>query len=421
MKKKILVFPCGSEIGLEIYRSLSYEKNLILYGGSSMKCDPGKMYYENYDNNFPYITDDKFYDYLNDFINKNNIDIFYPAMDLVIKNVAENLDKINCKVIIGDPHTINICMSKKKTYEILKTEVKVPKILQLEEIKDFPVFVKPDFGYGSRGAFKVNNYNELKGIDINKYLILEYLPGDEYTVECFTNNHGELIFVKGRKRSRIINGISASTYFVDNKEFEKIALKINKKLNFNGAWFFQLKEDINKKLTLLEVAPRIAGVSGLVRNLGVNLPLLNLYNLENSSIKVIENKFNIELEKSLVSKYKVDINYKHVYIDLDDTIILNNKINSTVIKFIYECINSDCKVYLITKHQGDLQACLRKYKISNLFDEIIWISKNEKKSDYIKHHDQSIFIDDSFSEREEVYKKLKIPVFSPDAIECLLK
>lgn len=419
MKKKILVFPCGSEMGLELFRSLSYEKNLVIYGGSSMDSDPGRMYYDNYFNLFPYITDETFFDFLNDFIEKYEIDIFYPAMDLVIKEVAKNLKKINCQVVIADTDAIEVCMSKKKTYQLLQSEIKVPAILDKQNISNFPVFIKPDFGYGSRGATKVANLNVLKSFDLDNYLILEFLPGKEYTVECFTNIDNELVFVKGRERSRIINGISASCQFVEKEQFQDIAYRINKKLNLTGAWFFQLKEDANGELTLLEVAPRIAGGSGLVRNLGINLPLLNIYNIENLKVDILENNFNIGFEKSLVSKFKLDIDYNHVYIDLDDTIILNKSINSLAIKFIVECINRGSKIHLITRHQGQLYKYLNQFRITSLFDEIIWIGKNEKKSSYIKNNN-SIFIDDSFKERKEVFENTGIPVFSVDAIECLL-
>jgi hypothetical protein len=36
MKKNVLVFPCGSEIGLEIHKSLSYSTHFTLVGGSSV-------------------------------------------------------------------------------------------------------------------------------------------------------------------------------------------------------------------------------------------------------------------------------------------------------------------------------------------------------------------------------------------------
>ena len=56
----------------------------------------------------------------------------------------------------------------------------------------------------------------------------------------------------------------------------------------------------------------------------------------------------------------------------------------------------------------------------NLFDDIIIIDdKSTKKSSFIKTR-HSIFIDDSFAERKDVFNNCGIPVFSVDAIEVLI-
>ncbi len=62
-----------------------------------------------------------------------------------------------------------------------------------------------------------------------------------------------------------------------------------------------------------------------------------------------------------------------------------------------------------------------KFKINrNLFDKIIVIKENELKSNYIKNQN-SIFIDDSFSERMDVANKCKIPTFDCSMVESLLE
>ena len=47
LKKKVLVFPCGSEIGLELHRALGKAKEVVLYGASSVS-DHGEFVYENH-------------------------------------------------------------------------------------------------------------------------------------------------------------------------------------------------------------------------------------------------------------------------------------------------------------------------------------------------------------------------------------
>ena len=59
MKKNILVFPCGSEIALEIYKSLKYSIHFNLIGASSVE-DHGRFVYENYIGNLPYISQERY-------------------------------------------------------------------------------------------------------------------------------------------------------------------------------------------------------------------------------------------------------------------------------------------------------------------------------------------------------------------------
>ena len=91
-----------------------------------------------------------------------------------------------------------------------------------------------------------------------------------------------------------------------------------------------------------------------------------------------------------------------------------------VIRYLYQLVNDNKNIYLLTRHKDDIYNSLDKYRISKyIFTEIINIDQDKLKSDYIIK-DKSIFIDDSFRERIEVYEKLKIPVFDIDMVESLV-
>ena len=53
-KKRILVFPCGSEIGLEVNRALSNDIHFEMYGASSLP-DHGKFVFKNYIEGVPFV------------------------------------------------------------------------------------------------------------------------------------------------------------------------------------------------------------------------------------------------------------------------------------------------------------------------------------------------------------------------------
>ena len=174
----------------------------------------------------------------------------------------------------------------------------------------------------------------------------------------------------------------------------------------------------------MEVAPRIAGTMGLYRNLGINFALLSIYDALGLDIEVINNKYSLEIDRAFINRFNLDYCYKNVYIDLDDTIIIKNNINPKVMEFLYQCLNSNIKLHLLTRHLSrfneDVVEVLKKWRINELFDSIITVPKNDKKSYYIKEK-SAIFIDDSFSERFDVLKNIKIPVFDVSSIESLIK
>ena len=427
--KRILVYPCGTEIGLEVYRAMQYSIHYELIGGSS-NYDHGRFVYENHIDDLPFITDkstrediDKF----NKDISSYNIDMIYPAMDGVLTVFSKYRDALTPIVIAPDYETTQVTRSKKRTYETLYGRIPVPKLYSNEQIESgnviFPIFSKPDIGQGAVGTKKINDISDFRSFNRNdgSQLFLEYLPGIEYTIDCFTNSEGKLIYCKGRTRKRIKNGISVNAFFVEKPEFVEYAEIINKRIHQKGGWFFQLKESSTGELKILEVASRIAGTSAITRNIGVNLPLLttNLYNNIRCD-DVIINDYEIELDRALENRYKVKLDYKTVYIDYDDTVVCKGKVNLSVIKFLYQCLNNKKRIILLTKHEGNLEKELVYYRINNIFDEVIHISKTEEKINYIKEK-KSIFVDDSYGERRAIHERMGISVFDINALECLME
>lgn len=421
--KNILVFPCGSEIGLDIYSSVKYSTHFHLIGASSVE-DHGSFVYHDYISDIPFVSSPDFIPTLRQIIRDRKIDAVYPTMDSAIDVLKSNEYELGCKVISSPKETASICLSKSKTYQYLKDTIRIPKQYEHEAITRFPVFVKPDIGYGSRGASIVHDAETLHRLLANNpdLIVLEYLPGKEYTVDCFTNRKGELLYAAARERNRIKGGISVNTSFPeDQTEFIELAKIINNKILFRGAWFYQVKRDTKGKLCLMEIASRLGGSSLLSRAIGVNLALLTLFDAFDIDVSIQRNdNYNVVLDRALNSRYRCEkLVFSTVYIDYDDCLILNkNTINIDLVRFLYLCVNAGKKNVLLTKHLGDLSDELTHFRLNQLFDEIIHIGQDQEKIDYI-HTTDAIFIDDSFAEREKIKEHFCIPVFGPEMIDLL--
>jgi hypothetical protein len=413
----ILVFPCGSEIGLEVYNSLFCQKDINLIGVNSVN-DNGRFVYQNYIGDAPYIDDDNFIEFFKKIVEIHNIDYIIPAMDIAIYKLKKYEKELNCSVLASPIETLEIIRKKSSTYEFLKDKILTPKIINEKNV--YPIFSKPDIGSSSRNTIKIESDIDFEYAK-NKFpnnILLEYLPGEEYTVDCFTDKKGDLKFVEARIRSRIHNGISVETNIIKDKKIFEIAKIINKNLILDGSWFFQLKKNINDEYCLLEIASRFAGSSVINRLRGINFSYLNILN-QTGDIEIIKNDFSIVLGRALDIKTITNINYENVYIDYDDTLIIKNKVNTDALKFLYKCLNENKNIFLITKHDGSILDSLKKFKIDErIFSKIIQIKKTENKADYINPIN-SIFIDDSFSERKNILKTLKIPVISVENITML--
>lgn len=419
--RKILVFPGGSEIALEIWKSLKDCKDITLFSAAADISNHSSFIFKNH---FivPSIKDPSWIEKLNKITTEHNIDYIFPAHDDVIFAISNNIEKLKAKVVSSPPETCLITRSKSKTYKMLENSVPVPSLYDNpEEINKFPLFIKPDSSQGSQDTHLINSKEELRPFFLAEkdFIFLEYLPGREYTIDCFSDRSAGLLFVGGRERLRTKSGISMNSSPVKNKIFRDYAEAISKKLSFHGAWFFQLKEDSNGTLKLLEVATRIAGTQCVHRVQGVNFSLLSIYEQERLPVQIMQNDYLVEVDRALVNRYKHSIRPNFVYVDFDDTLVQKGKVNAYLVYILFQFLNQGSKLILLTKHTGDLKANLELHRLTSLFDKIIHIKNGEEKSDLIEEK-EAIFIDDSFSERKKVQKKLGIYTFDCSMIEMLV-
>ena len=212
MGTNVLVFPCGSEIGLEVNRALADSTHFTLFGANSVD-DHAKFVYRNYVAGLPFIDAPDFINEINRVVEQYRIDFIIPAHDSAVLKMAENQHMIKATVVTSCAETCRICRSKRRTYELFRELIPTPQVYAPTEIMSFPVFLKPDVGQGTKGTYKANTREEIE-FYVKKdstLLVLEYLPGKEYTVDCFTDRNGTLLFVAGRERRRIYSGISVNS------------------------------------------------------------------------------------------------------------------------------------------------------------------------------------------------------------------
>lgn len=426
-KRNILVFPAGSEIGFEIHNSLRHNLHVRLFGASG-KPDHARFIYpsERYAEGTYYIQDADFLEQFNALLRRWEIDFIYPTHDSIALHLSECQPHLAARVIGSPAESARIARRKSLTYMLFAGEAFCPVVYRhpYEPLPVFPVFLKPDQGQGGKGACVVHDAGEMRrltGAD-PKLLVCEHLPGDELSVDCFTDRHGSLRFVGPRTRERVTIGISFESATTPlTPEIEEIAAAINRRVKLRGAWFFQVKQDASDRWKLLEFAVRQSSTMGLYRQCGVNFALLSLFDAMGLDVQIVCNRHPNRLSRNLQNRYTLDLDWHHLYIDFDDTVVIEGKANLQALTLLHQCRNRGQRVTLLTKHRYDIRASLAAACVpEGLFNEILVLGECDEKHE-IMQPEGAIFVDNYFPDREKAHRLLGIPVFDVDGIESLIE
>ncbi|HTN65168.1 MAG TPA: ATP-grasp domain-containing protein, partial [Burkholderiaceae bacterium] len=308
-KHRVLIFPAGSEIGLEIYNSLKYSHHVELFGASGKSDHASFVYAEDrYTEDALYVEQPDFIERFNCLLRKLDVEFIYPTHDTVACFLSEHQSALAAHVLTSCAETNRIARYKKRTYDVFRSFDFCPQVFDAPFLDlPFPVFLKPDAGQGGKGTCVAQDPEELafylkKNPD---FLVTEFLPGEELSVDCFTDATGKLLFIGPRTRERIQMGISfRSTAVKVTEDIQHIAESINETVSLNGAWFFQVKKDRNGKFRLMEFAPRQSSTMGLYRHTGVNFALLSLFNALGMPVEILQNDYAVQLDRCLHNRFK---------------------------------------------------------------------------------------------------------------------
>jgi hypothetical protein len=419
--RNVLVFPGGTEIGLEIRNCLADRKEVQLFSAAAPDSNHAPFAYRFHEV-VPPLGDPEWFDALCEVIQHREIDYVFAAHEDVLLELGRRRDELGAVLVASAQETLEIARSKTATYATLQGVVRTPKLLDADDpLLAFPVFVKPDRGAGSRDARVVDSVEDLvRALSVDEQMIVsENLPGEECTVDCLSDRVRGLVYAGPRRRVRTRSGISMDSYNVQDPELDEMARAIDATLHPRGAWFFQARRASSGEWCLLEVGARIGGTMALSRARGANLAWLSILEAEGSEFDVLLGEYDVRIDRALLNRFSTGVRYSTVYVDLDDTLILGDKVNIPVVRFLFQAINAGKRIVLITRHDGDPEETLRRFRLCGVPDEIVHLDRQASKADAIADSD-AIFIDDSFGERAEVARGAGIPTFDVSMLEALI-
>ena len=307
-KYSVLITPAGSGMAVAAIKSLKRDSKIRVISADVNQLAPG-LFLSDRGYTIPSFTSEKFYETIIHIIREEKIDVIIPALDTILfdfSNKKGYFEEYNVNVLVSEPKTIEITRDKWKTYNEFKNVIPLPKSsIDIENIDiDFPMFIKPRAGSGSKFAYKINSQEELNFFynRINEPIIQEYLEGKEYTVDCLADKNGKLLVNIPRERIEVKAGITVKGRIVENDDLRDMAHKITKKLKFCGPFFFQAKEDSNGVPKLTEINARISGTMSLSTAAGINIHSLAVRLFMGEEIKIPNVRYGV-----YISRYWEDI------------------------------------------------------------------------------------------------------------------
>lgn len=290
----------------------------------------------------PSYTDERYIDILLEICKKERVDIFFPhismELPIVLNRISEFKD-LGIKVAITDNNTLNIANNKLKLYKYMAEKgLKIPKYYEIKNSNDLkqnaeklgfpkvPVVVKVAENSGSRGvrivknnlsraeiflkekpnSFNISMKDMCKTIDECKDLpdtiVMEYIPGCEYTVDLLAN-HGKTIYIAGRRNYESSMSIAMATYTEKKEEAYNLCKEIVSLLELDGNIGFDFMLDENDNPILTDLNPRITATIILYKEAGLNFPYLRVKQLLDEELPEINLRYGVQMKRKFLDVF----------------------------------------------------------------------------------------------------------------------
>lgn len=258
----------------------------------------------------PQPNDGDFIKEVLDICRKEKVNVVIPSAPQELNVFAqekERFEQNGIRVVVSPIESLEIASDKYLLYEYCnQISIPVPQFLRVKSYDEFmdavfklgypdmEVCIKPAVSSGSRGfrilTSKANQLGLLltqqpdstlasfeqvsfwlnKAREFPELLVMEYLPGDEYSVDIVADG-GRAVAVVPRIRERIILGASFVGKVMKHEQIIEHSQKITNGLRLNGAVGMQFRLDKESTPRIIEVNARPHGALMLSAAAGVNI------------------------------------------------------------------------------------------------------------------------------------------------------
>lgn len=283
---KILLTAIGKRV--QLIKHL--KKSNYVVGVDSGDIAPAMHFVDSF-HKVPKCYEENFIDILFNICVQEKIDMLIPLYEKEFIRLCDNRKKFEDRgvtLLLSDKKIIETANDKIKTYNFFRdNKINTPLsfakkniILALnEKIVGYPLIIKPKFGMGSQGVFKINNENELMFFlsYIEEPIIQEFIRGIEYTIDVLCGLNGEIISVVPRERLEVRAGEVSKARTVKHQGIIDETITLISKLNNSklgikaiGPLNIQCIATTTNEIKFIEINPRFGGGVPLTFEAGID-------------------------------------------------------------------------------------------------------------------------------------------------------
>lgn len=331
----VLSTACGAMFMPGFFRCLkeNQERNIKIVGVDCENNPVMKLFVDIF-YCVPRYTSKEYVDVLLEICRKEKVDVFFPQISMELSIIAKRIDEfeaLGVYVALTNIDTLQVANNKLKLYEAMeKAGIQTPefyKVSSSEELilnakklgyPDKPVCLKLTESSGSRGVRIIKE--DISKVDLfvsqkptSMYItmdemcsildemkicpdmmIMEYLPGCEYTVDLLAE-HGKVLYMAGR-RNIVSSASIAMDSIVEKKERAyEICTEIVRLLGLDGNVGFDFMLDEEDEPYLTDLNPRVTATIVLFLAAGINFPYLRIKQLLGEKLPALTIKYNTRL------------------------------------------------------------------------------------------------------------------------------
>ena len=242
-----------------------------------------------------------------------NKDLFEKIDVQIFSSSIESIEKAENKVLLFEICKKNNIPSPE--FYVVNNYINLKEKALLLGYPQKKVVVKPINSCGSRGLrilnkkadYKKNFYNmradyteitlsDLRNVIGKKFqplILCEYLPGEEYTVDCLRDENHNFSFPRIRKEVK--NGLTSVGVMSKHDEIIQLSNKLSNLLDLTTVFGFQFKLNFNNEPVLIDCNPRIQGT--------MIMSTLANANIIAAGIKILLGRNNINFTPDWTMKY----------------------------------------------------------------------------------------------------------------------